>query len=170
MSDWPWKRLNNNRLKIMLKEMLACSSHEKIQTHTSSPTYTYLPAYIHVHNDHTQSHMYTNILHTDSELGKLWWRPRMGACLCTTKVDWATVTASLSSCSLPHFWNEPCVLVPLSVHESGKTSALQLDLASWKRLLFNFGSLHSVCHHWCSCGACEEREGEQLKEREKEKE
>ena len=64
-SEWPLKKLNN-RFIIMLREMLACSSREKLPTHRFRPTFTYTHTYVHAYTHihkyiHTQTHPYTNI-------------------------------------------------------------------------------------------------------------
>ena len=83
-SEWPLKKLNNRF--IMLREMLACSSHEKLPTHRYIPTFTYTHTYVHAY-----IHTYINIfihklihtqtyMHSDSELGELCGgKPSMGA-------------------------------------------------------------------------------------------
>lgn len=84
--EWPLKKLNNHF--IIIREMLACSSHEKLPPHKYRPTYTYRQTdrhmcmhaytrtYIFIHKRiHTQTSM-----HTVSELGELsGGKPRMGA-------------------------------------------------------------------------------------------
>lgn len=135
--------------------MLVFSSHEVSHTHIQNDPYihTYIHAYTHMFTQtHTHIHIHAHRLRT----GRTLWREarngyfRRELSVYNTRWTRLAVLPTFLPCSCPCFWNEPCILEPLPIDEGGKTSELQLDLASWRKLFLNFGCLHSVWRsQWC---------------------
>lgn len=141
--------------------MQTCSSHEKLAIHIYRATYTPIHPYIDtcmhtlIYSDtgsYIHEHRCTRIGNwANSVEGGPEWVLSPGIGLCTT-LDGLGQCKQLTflPCSLPCFWNEPYILEPVPNNEDGRISVLQLELAPQKRKLLNFGSIHSVCYHWCS--------------------